>query len=816
MAGEEEAWRPSRLWRWNAQPATSLGDVPRWIGWLGFAAGLTITGGPAFCYLAYQLGQRDGVHLGATEQPYPTVRWRLVPWPLPQLFNDRRIVAVLAATGILLAFIGAFLPWATLTDPSVGDVTKTGIEIDGILTLALAVAAAGFLAWFYWGAGHGVGRATILLATGLTICAIAIYDMVDTNNLAAELRATALVDLGIGIYVTLAGGMAIGAAGLLGILSRQQLASEPDDPAEFLSLLSPWALLAAVLYLAPVLGLGGLSMPLLLLALAAPLVACLVVAHVANLCYKQGLRVGAQTRVAPDSLTTPHVWTWALTGAFFLATFLVYYLTYTGQAVHNHPVRLADAFLQGRLGVANGQELLGFLDFAIYDDKYYPLEPPGTALVILLGVAIFGLSINQTFVSLVIGAITAAVVWRISRGIMQSLPQQIALTVLFAFGTVYWWNSTYYGVWYFNHAVAALFLCGAVYETLVGKRPLTAGLLLGAAYITRAPTIWAFPFFVIMFSDQWLAWVKDRPLWKRIDLKPLLLFGAGAGVFVFGFALLNIIRFDTPSPQASYDHWHAKEQLSAPGQMLEHGLVSNKHIERHRTIFFEKPFYMTDEKPYIYPSWNGSAFWATTPAFLYAFLAAIRKRWLRWAGAAIMGLSIVFLVIVPRLGAGSTRHGWLDRPPEGGVASAINGVLDFLQWDSWARWQTQWPTSEVVFGLPVLSWLILLPFALLIVVSSFFAFRSRNKLVLACWAAVIPVVAVHFLAASTGWPQFGYRYILDYVPFVFLLTWQGMGDRLRWHHVALIAASVVINFCGVLWVNKFEPDLVGGIHWANW
>jgi hypothetical protein len=656
MAGEEEAWRPLRLWRWNAQPAASLDEVPGWIGWLAYAAALTITGGPAFCYLAYQLGQRDGVHLQSTEEPYSNFRWRLVPW----------------------------------------------------------------------------------------------------------------------------------------------------------------ALLAAVLYLMPMLGFKGLDMPLLLLALGAPLAACLVVAHIANLCYKQGLRLGAKTRVAPESLVTSGVWTWALTGVFFLATFLVYYLTYTGQAVHNHPVRLADAFLNGRLDVANGKELLGFLDFAIYDDKYYPLEPPGTALVILLGVALFGLSINQTFVSLVIGAITGAVVWRISRGIMQSLPQQIALTILFAFGTVYWWNSTYYGVWYFNHAVAVLFLCGAVYETLVGKRPLTAGLLLGAAYITRAPTIWAFPFFLIMFSDQWLNWVKDRPLWKRIDLKPLLLFGAGAGLFVIGFALLNYIRFDTPSPQASYDHWHATEQLSVPGGLLEHGLVSTEHIERHRPIFFEKPFYMTDEKPYIYPSWNGAAFWATTPAFLYAFLAAIRKRWLRWAGAAAMVLSILLLVIVPKLGASSTQQGWLDRAPRGAVASAIDGFLDLLQWDRWARWQTQWPTSEVILSLPVWSWLVLLPFLLLIAVSCFFAFRTRNKLVLACWAAIIPVVVVHFLAASTGWPQFGYRYILDYVPFVFLLTWQGMGDRLRWHNVVLIAASVVISFCGVLWVNKFEPDLVGGFHWANW
>ena len=223
--------------------------------------------------------------------------------------------------------------------------------------------------------------------------------------------------------------------------------------------------------------------------------------------------------------------------------------------------------------------------------------------MILPGVALFGLNINQTLVSIVIGAITAGVVYQVSRHLTDSLWQQLFLTAMFIFGTVYWWNSVYGGVWYFNHAVAALFLFAAVYETLAARRPFTAGIFLGAAYITRLPTVWTAPFFLIMFTDfsklrdtartvrqavsggwpELRAWLARL---FRISL-PVLKFGVALSIFVIGFAVLNYIRFDTVSPEATYDHWHAKASLSVPGGLLEHGLVSTKHIERHAPIFFE-------------------------------------------------------------------------------------------------------------------------------------------------------------------------------------------------------------------------------------
>jgi hypothetical protein len=874
MAGEEEAWRPLRLWHWNAQPAHSLGDVPRWVGWLGFAAGLTIAGGPAFCYLAYQLGQRDGVALEPTEEPHSRFGWRLVPWALPGLATDRRLLAILATTGILLAVIGSLLPWAKLTDPSVGEVIVSGTENAGIVTLVLALAAAGLLAWLYWGKGHGVGRMTLLFASGLTISAIAIYDIVDLNNLAGALRATALVELRPGIFITLTGGIAISAAGLLGILSRQQVASEPepDDPAEFLFLLSPLALLAAVLYLMPMLGFGGVPMPLLVLSVAAPLAACLVVAHVANVCYKQGLSVGARTRTAPRALVSPSVRAWALTGVFFLATLLVYYLSRGLDAVANNPMRLAEALLDGRLDIANGAEL-GYLDFAFYEGKYYVLEPPAMALVVLPGVILFGLALNQSLVSIVIGGLAVAAVYRLMAGLTEKVSVQFWLTALFGFGTIFWWTTTQGGIWYFAHSVSVLFLVVAIYETLIGKRPFSAGFFLGASYLARLPVILAFPFFLIMFSDQWLREPSGArslreslrlgptavftSLKERIDLKPLMLLATGVGIpLVFSF-VYNYLRFEDPL-NSGYAVWAdfqgPKDILQADRLCISRTpaglcMFDVEYAARSIPVFFQAvPVFTIGQgdavasAPYVYPSWSGIAFWATTPAFLYALFAGIRSKPVIVGGAIAIFLSILILIFAAR------GLGWSGFAYDASFHYRLrfSDLTDFLYDVTIYPFllliayvlltgipnklvRRGWFTVGAVLlffaiiGPPPLTYALLLWFGAGAVVSivNTLAKGTGNKLVLACWAAIIPIAFVHFIYPITGWPMVGYRYALDYYPFVLLLVWVGMRDQIKWHQALLITASIVVSAFGVLWINVFDSREVffepgNGIRWVNW
>jgi len=84
-----------------------------------------------------------------------------------------------------------------------------------------------------------------------------------------------------------------------------------------------------------------------------------------------------------------------------------------------------------------------------------------------------------------------------------------------------------------------------------------------------------------------------------------------------------------------------------------------------------------------------------------------------------------------------------------------------------------------------------------------------NKLVLACWSAIIPIALPEFTHGGVGWIQFGYRHAVDFYPFLLVLTALGMkstlgiDSNLKWHHKLLISLGILVNLWGVLWLNKF-------------
>ena len=89
-----------------------------------------------------------------------------------------------------------------------------------------------------------------------------------------------------------------------------------------------------------------------------------------------------------------------------------------------------------------------------------------------------------------------------------------------------------------------------------------------------------------------------------------------------------------------------------------------------------------------------------------------------------------------------------------------------------------------------------------------YAFLVRNHRVLrnASWI-VIPIVALPtLLYYSQGWVQFGYRYLMDYLPFLMILTALGFEDNqsrtsLR-VKVVLVILSVAIGFWGRYWGTR--------------
>ncbi|MER3445506.1 MAG: hypothetical protein C4291_01115 [Candidatus Dadabacteria bacterium] len=372
----------------------------------------------------------------------------------------------------------------------------------------------------------------------------------------------------------------------------------------------------------------------------------------------------------------------------FAITFLAYYFTTDGHPTpYNNFVRLADAFIHGRLYLT---ERVKWLELVPKDGKYYIVPPPMPAILLLPFVYIFGLSTDQTLASIIIGSLNVALIFLVTGEITKNRSVRLWATVMFGFGTIHWWIATAGGVWTFSQVTSVGFLFLAIYATLKGQHPFLVGLLIGASYWSRLPTIFSLPFFVVMLSDRCL---KN----KRIDPKPLFYLGLGVGIFVFLNSIYNLLRFGTPLDVSYYlipgilkEPWYKK------------GIFDITYIPRHlKVIFAGLPIFLP-KFPYVMPSWTGMAIWITTPAFIYALFADI-----------------------------------------------------------------------------------------------------RNRITVGCWLSIIPIAFLEFTHGTWGFAQFGYRFAMDFYPFLFLLTVKGMRDRIRWYHKILICIGILVNLWGVLWINKF-------------
>ena len=66
---------------------------------------------------------------------------------------------------------------------------------------------------------------------------------------------------------------------------------------------------------------------------------------------------------------------------------------------------------------------------------------------------------------------------------------------------------------------------------------------------------------------------------------------------------------------------------------------------------------------------------------------------------------------------------------------------------------------------------------------------------------ILPSLVFH---GTVGFTQFGYRFSLDFTPFLMLLTANGMGENLGWKARALIILSVIVNLWGTISIIKFN------------
>ena len=373
----------------------------------------------------------------------------------------------------------------------------------------------------------------------------------------------------------------------------------------------------------------------------------------------------------------------------FILSFVIFCLSGEGHPTYyDYYVRLSDAFLHGRLYLLEQPSWLN--ELIQCDTGFYVVYPPFPSVVMMPLVAAFGAGLNQTLVSVFVGSLSVVLACVIAKDVGGTEgSKHVWLAVLFGFGTIFWYLTCVGSAWYLAHVMSVFFLFLAIHELLNRGRPLLLGLLVGASYWCRLPTIVTLIFFAIMiaYTQRWKISKSVLPLFKLF---------AGASVFVGLNMAYNFIRFGTPF---DVGYWLIPGILDEP--WFSEGLFSLSYIPHNLAAILLLPPVFISEPPFVLPRWIGMAIWVTTPAFIYAFKSNIREP-ITWAS----------------------------------------------------------------------------------------------------WLAIIAVGFVIFCKGFSGW-GFGYRYAMDFYPFLYILTVKGMGERIKWHHKVLIVLSVLVNLWGVLWVNKF-------------
>jgi hypothetical protein len=84
--------------------------------------------------------------------------------------------------------------------------------------------------------------------------------------------------------------------------------------------------------------------------------------------------------------------------------------------------------------------------------------------------------------------------------------------------------------------------------------------------------------------------------------------------------------------------------------------------------------------------------------------------------------------------------------------------------------------------------------------------KRKTPLKAGCWIAIALVSALIFCHYTQGWVQFGYRFLLDFAPFLLILTALGFDDNDSPVHrrvqFNLVAISIVVCFWGNFWAHR--------------
>lgn len=283
-----------------------------------------------------------------------------------------------------------------------------------------------------------------------------------------------------------------------------------------------------------------------------------------------------------------------------------------------HFVHLADSYLHGQLAVVGGRPPTGN-DWAYYRGQWYVSFPPFPAVLLLPAVWLFGTGLWDRLFWAIFAGLGPALVFVVLRQLVRlgrsqrALKDDLVLSALFGFGTVYYFSAVQGSVWFAAHVVACVLLALYLLCALQGRYPWAAGLCLGLAFLTRPTTLLLGLIFLV---EAWTAQRSRkgpgrasqhyRALLVKLSAFALPLLACGLVALI-----LNVARFDEP-----FVFGHEYLQIRWRPRIERWGLFNYHYLARNLAIFGAALPWHLSEPPFVRISRHGLALWFTTPALL--------------------------------------------------------------------------------------------------------------------------------------------------------------------------------------------------------
>jgi hypothetical protein len=394
---------------------------------------------------------------------------------------------------------------------------------------------------------------------------------------------------------------------------------------------------------------------------------------------------------------------------------------------YDYTFRVAENLLRGSVGFTE-KPPPWLNEFVPFGGFWYSVFPFG-AVVTMVPVALLKAAgaitdMPSSFLAGFCAGISCLFMLLIARGYGASRSRAMLLTLAILFGTWTWTNVTFGGAWQLALGFALVGELGAIFFTLIDRRPLIAGAFFALAFGNRTEILLTAPIFL-----YWLGLKEEPQTPDRV-----------------GRQNQNVVRYALTHPPRA--------------ELLRQGA---------RDV-------------------RASAFFCIVPFVLG--VATLIYNYVRFNSASDFGYARI---------PGVLNEPWYDH----GVFSPY-----YVPRQIWEMLFKLWEFRPT-YSLPMPN-----PFSSSVLISSpflLFAFRfgARDKVVkYLSWAAVAIICLVLWMHGNSGGWQFGYRYAIAILPFVFLILLENAPKKITILEWTAYTLSFIANAYATWlfhWTERLKP-----------